>query len=660
MPASPQRLHELYRDRLRLVFSLLGVVVVLGWVLRTILYSLFHSKEFSAAALAHALAMGTVFDVLVALVALAPLACLLALFRWQWLSRAWLRNGLLFAICSCLALNLFLEYFFFEEFNARFNHIAVDYVLFPREVFGNIGESYNVPLYVGLSSVISALLVFACARFMRRAKFGPLPALRRLQALTCVLGLAAVSVWCVTSLPAEVSQDRIESEVAQNGLSQLVRAYMTAELDYEVYYRTLPTSEARSRAALVLGFPALANQQLGATAGEFELQKDFSPAQPGKPLDVVIVLEESLGSEFIGVLPGDAASKCTPEFDRWSRTGLLLTNLTANGNRTVRGLEGVLASFVPLPGDSIVVRARSENVATTARVFAARGYQTSFLYGGYGVFDGMKPFMTANGWNEFIEQPDYTSDAFRTIWGVADEYVFDALIERQKQAAAKGTPFFGTLMSTSNHKPYRFPEGRVPLDPGKKPGRRDAVRYSDWCIGRYLDQARDAGLLSHTLILIVGDHGARVYGSEEIPTPSYRIPALFITPEPRWQGKRIERLCSQIDLAPTLFALACVEPRGPFLGESLLDQPADGGRAFVQHNRDVGILTDNALVVLGLQKTVYFYTRSGRDSDQFMQVEERAATSQMREFEHDATAVYQTAYELYQNRNYRLPTGKAK
>jgi len=630
-------------------------MLALGWILRPILYAQFHSGEFSAAALARTLALGTVSDLLVGVISLAPLAILLASFRWSWLARPWMRNGLVFVVCSILAFNLFLEYFFFEEFSARFNHIAVDYVLFPREVFGNIGESYNVPLYVSLAVLIGALLALIGTIPLRGASFGPLPWKRRLQAFAIVLATAAASVWCLEALPSEMRQDRIENEIAENGLAQLVRAYQTAELDYEAYYRTLPTAEARARAASVLGFPTPSEPALAADAASFELQKEFVSAGSGKPLDVVILIEESLGSEFIGVLPGKTASKCTPEFDRWSQAGLLLTNLTATGNRTVRGLEAVLAGFVPLPGDSIVKRPRSEDVATAARVFAARGYHTSFLYGGYGVFDNMKPFMQANGWNEFVEQPDYPDDAFRTIWGVADEYVFDALLERQVQAAKSGAPFFGTVMSASNHKPYRVPDGRVPRDTSKKPGRLDAVRYSDWCIGRYLDMARERGLLEHTVVLVVADHGARVYGSEEIPTPSYRIPALFITPQGRWQGQRLERLCSQIDLAPTLFALAGINLRGPFLGLNLLDKPADGGRAFVQHNRDVGMLTDNSLVVLGLRKRVYYYSRSGRDSDQLTRIAEQDRTASMQELELDATAVFQTAYELYEARRYRLP-----
>jgi arylsulfatase A-like enzyme len=172
-------------------------------------------------------------------------------------------------------------------------------------------------------------------------------------------------------------------------------------------------------------------------------------------------------------------------------------------------------------------------------------------------------------------------------------------------------------------------------------------------LGGWLDAARAEGLLDDALVLVVGDHGARVYGSQTIPAPSYRIPALFLVDDARWKGVRCERLCSQIDLAPTLLALAGIEEPSPFLGSSVLGQPGLGGRAFLQHNRDVGVLTDSALVVLGLQKRVEYYTRTDRESDAFTLVPESRVTPELRELADDATAVFQAAYERYEARAYR-------
>ena len=79
----------------------------------------------------------------------------------------------------------------------------------------------------------------------------------------------------------------------------------------------------------------------------------------------------------------------------------------------MRGFEGVLSSFPPLPGDSIVKRDRSENVETLARVLKRDGYETLFLYGGRGLFDGMRAYALENGWDRFIEQKDSSSPYFK-------------------------------------------------------------------------------------------------------------------------------------------------------------------------------------------------------------------------------------------------------
>jgi phosphoglycerol transferase MdoB-like AlkP superfamily enzyme len=639
---------------LRLALGLVLPVLALGAVLRCVLYAEFHDGSFSIVTLAAALAAGAGFDLLDTVAALTPVLCVVAAFRLRWLERPRVRGVLLALFFTLIAFDVVAQYYFFEEFNARYNHIALDYLIYPNEVLGNIWESYNVPLVVGLSLGAGSALSVLVSRRLGGLTLGPWPWRARAVAVGAVLGAGTVAGLLLSVLPADITSNRITNEVAQNGLGQLVRAFRTAELDYASYYTVLPRDEARARAARVLGFDAPSPELLDAPPGVFRVDRECGPAAGSgseSHLDVVVVLEESLGSNFVGVLGGVEHSKdgssLTPSLDRWSRDGLLLTNLVANGNRTVRGLEGVLCSFVPLPGDSIVKRTRTD-VASLARVFDSAGYATCFLYGGYGIFDRMKPFMTQNGWDEFIEQPDFPDDAFRTAWGVADEYIFDALLARQLQAQTKGERLFATLMSVSNHRPYDVPPGRIDL-PRSRLG---AVKYSDWAIGRYLDQARAAGVLDHTVVLFVGDHGARVYGAEQIPVASYRIPGLFLAPGDALRGRTFDRLCSQIDLAPTLLGIAGVSAATPFLGRDLLANPDAPGRAFVNHNHEIGMLTDDALVVLGLNRATAYYRRAGVASSELVRVKDRDVTPAMRELHLDAAAVFQTADELFRSGAY--------
>lgn len=638
----------------RCVFvAALSVALLTGALLRL---ALSLESGVSLVSLAASLPLGALSDLAVGILLLTPLALLLSLLPARWLDRPRFRNTLLGLISTAIVFEAFVEYFFFEEFNARFNNIAVDYVLFPGEVVGNVFESYNVPLWTGLALAGGVLGAFLVAPLHRDAHALKRRWRERL-AVLAPLGLASAAAFGVLFvLPREARANRIESEILASGPVQLVRAFWTAELDYPLYYRTLPAESARARAVKYLGFQPRPLAELAGPAETLTLTRRIEPvAGVRRAQQVVVVLEESLGSEFLPSLGGE--KPWATELDRRMADGLTLRNLIANGNRTVRGIEGAIASFVPLPGDSIVKRNRSEGVATVASVFAAHGYHTAWYYGGYGVFDKMKPFALGAGYQEFIEQSDMPDGAFKTIWGVADEFIFDKLLERQLECRTKGEPLFATLLSVSNHKPYAVPAGRVPWPEGKKPGRELAVRYADWCIGHYLDRLAETGLAADTLVLVVGDHGARVYGAEEIPTESYRIPAVFFGVDERFKGARIERLCSQVDLAPTLIALAGLSSEAPFFGENLIGLPDDGGRAFVHHNRDVGILTDRGLAVLQLQQQFALYTRPGRDSQVFTRIDHADAPRWLLEQVDDAAAVFGTAYELYQSRRLGLPAG---
>ena len=609
---------------------------LIGAVLRIALIRRFASAPLISPKGLASVAGGVVLDVLVGVIVSSPVFLALGALHLRPLAHRWLRGLLFTAVFATQAFLAVVEYFYFEEFNARFNRIALDYVLFPHEVFVNVWESYPVALFVSACVGVGLAMSVVAMRLTRDLATDRWPWGARWRATLAAIVVAAMAFVSLRAVPSAIGSDRVLSEITENDLHQFVRAWSTADVDFNLYYRTLPPTEAHARAASVLelGHPRVQGRRATSHAAS-----DGNPTP--RPWDVVIVLEESFGSEFVGVL-GHEDRRLTPGFDRWSREGVLLTNLVPTGNRTVRGLEGTLASFVPLPGDAIVKRDEIHGITTIASVLKARGYSTGFFYGGVGFFDHMKPFLTANGYDEFVEQSSYPDESFATAWGVADEYIFDAMLQRQVLAASRGERLFATLLTVSNHRPYDVPAERVDCSEGRS--RRCAVRYADWALARYLDQASVAGLLEHTLVLVLGDHGARVYGSAQLPAASYRVPGLLLVPDVAWRGRRIERLCSQVDLAPSLLALLGVPEDPRFLGRDVTAPlPVTGGRAFVQHNRDVGLLTDTDLVVLSLQSKIEYYRRTDPSSDDFVEV---APDERLRALGKDAIAVYQTAYDL--------------
>jgi phosphoglycerol transferase MdoB-like AlkP superfamily enzyme len=623
--------------RLRIAAFTPLAVIAIGLVLRPILYATFHDGSFSAGDLALAMLAGVVYDGLVGLILAAPITLALAGFRLRILERASARASLFVTVGTTTVLLAFVEWLFFDEFNSRFNNIAIDYVRNPQEVLGNIEESYHVVAFLLAALLGGALIALVGLRWTRGTSMRRVGMGGRTKRLAMALGVSILAAVTLEILPSNISHDRVVSEIAQNGIDRLVHAVRTGQLDYDVYYRTMPIDLAKRRAATVLDAPWLKGQPT----------RDVR-ASAARPWDVVVILEESFGSEFVGVL-GHPERKTSPGFDRWSREGVLLTNLTATGNRTVRGLEGTLCSLVPLPASAVLKHMKNDTVATLADVFQAEGYRTAFVYGGWGRFDDMKPFLPTNGFDEFIERDAYPDDAFRTIWGVADEFIFAKALARQQAAHDAGERLFMTVLTVSNHRPFAVPQRDTGWNADLK-SRDSAVAYADWALSDYLDKAKSAGLLDHTIVLIEGDHGARVYGAQEIPTPSYRNPGLFLVPDPKWKGRHIDRLMSQIDLGPTLLALTGRRSPAPFLGEDVSSLPSDGGRAFVQHNRDVGLLTDRALVTLGLQHRDTCYTRSGRDSDAFTRVASCSANADLQALEDD----FQTADTMLRERTFRM------
>ena len=535
------------------------------------------------------------------------------------------------------------EFYFFEEFKSRFNHVAVDYLAFPREVFVNIWDAYPVPAVVAGCVFVGAVWMWMAGRWFKTMWTKPVWVGTRFLwfagALILFLGLTRT----IPLNPPHVSEDRTLNEIANNGAISFFAATWTRSLDYPAFYKTLPRDEACARVHRLL-----ASTNATFIGDQFSIQRKISGDSNRPRLNVVILLEESLGSEFWGCL--GRTNTLTPEMDRLAtQEGLLFDNIYASGNRTVRGMEGALSSFPPMPGDAIVHRDRSENVETLARVLKRDGYHTMFLYGGHAVFDNMKSFLAANGFDQIVDEKDFPNPSFANVWGVADEDIYAGAIRHFRALSQTNQPFFATILSVSNHKPYTYPLGRIPEHPN---GTRDhVVKYTDWCLGQFFKAAKQEAFWTNTIFVVVADHGARVYGSQDIPIYSYEIPLVILGPAVAPQPQRFHATGCSLDVSPTILGLIGRPYETLFLGRDLLRDPPDTFHALLNHNRDIGMFANDRMVVLGLQKTVEFY--AGNPHAVNLELKPHPTPEDL-ELEKNAEAIFQVADELYMNRRYHL------
>jgi phosphoglycerol transferase MdoB-like AlkP superfamily enzyme len=260
----------------------------------------------------------------------------------------------------------------------------------------------------------------------------------------------------------------------------------------------------------------------------------------------------------------------------------------------VRGLEALSLGIPPLPGHSMIWRANNHNLETLGAVLADHGYVNHFMYGGYSRFDNMDVYFGNNHY-QTIDRSQFPERhrGFGNVWGLADEYLYDYALEQMDRDAASGKPFLMHLMTTSNHTPFTFPDGRIDLTRS----RQGAVKYSDYALGRFIEMARSKPWFKDTVFVVVADHCASSKGRTSLPPENYHIPAIVYSPA-HLAPHTDSRLASQIDLVPTVLDLLGLPEHTRFMGRSVLRAYPDAGRAFIATYQLLGYLTPDQLVVL--------------------------------------------------------------
>lgn len=519
-------------------------------------------------------------------------------------SRRWLRkkaggviaHGFLFAMCVVMAFNEAAEMLFWNEFDSRYNSIAVNYLMFPREVVGNIRESFPLGIFLPIVLVGGALLYLLARRSLVRALAAPsVVGERRTAVAVATLSVGFAVAVFATDVPSRYANREL-AEIATNGLHSLVRAAVTNDEKYDGLYPTLPDDEAL---ALVRGMTRVDASVIPLAPGkaaEPALWRHVENPGPAKKLNVVLVIEESFGTTYVDGLDNFRNESISPRFSALARDGVLFTNVYATGNRTVRGLEAILTSFPPIPGVSTARRSGSEGMNSLPFLLRQQGYRTAFLYGGLATFDNMGNYWSAIGFEKVWDQRDIADTGFTTIWGAADEYIFTEAIKRMDENARKDSPFFLGLLTVTNHRPYVYPDGRIDKL-AKRKRKENSATYADWAFGDFIERASSHAWFKDTIFIFIGDHGPRVYGAATVPVPSYRVPLLFYAPA-HLRTRRIETAGSSVDVAPTLLGLLGFTYDSPFFGVDLTRIPPDKGRVVMEHNYAIAMGTDGRVAAI--------------------------------------------------------------
>jgi phosphoglycerol transferase MdoB-like AlkP superfamily enzyme len=528
---------------------------------------------------------------------------------------------LLLVFCLIAAVG---EHLFWTEFGARFNFIAVDYLVYTREVVQNIWQSYPIAKLFGALLALAAAAIFLARHRLFPQTDGALLGARLLPALAALLA----PVVAISATPTSLAYSRgnaYANELSLNGIWALAHAFFNNEIDYRRFYKTLPQETVGKRIETLLA----EKDTLLASPGRDPLTRLIRRDGPMLRKNVMLISMESMGAEYMAHFGN--RQTITPNLDRLAEEGLLFTKLLATGTRTVRGLEALTLSVPPTPGQSILRRPHNAELFTIGDVFRDRGYDARFLYGGYGYFDNMNAFYAGNGF-EVIDRTSLSADEihFENVWGVADEDLFQRVLKEADRSFTSGRPFFQLVMTTSNHRPFTYPHGVI--DIFSKTGRLGGVKYADHAIGRFVEAARAKPWFGDTLFVFVADHTAGTGGKIELDPTRYHIPLIFYAPGFIAPSTH-DGLASQIDVAPILLGLLNTSYLSRFYGRDVLHDKDAQPRAFISTNEKVALVRGDTTLMLAPRQTVAAYAGLSRDK--------RANVDA--ELEADAIAYFQAA-----------------
>jgi phosphoglycerol transferase MdoB-like AlkP superfamily enzyme len=578
-------------SRFKLLYTLFLIFLAINFLTRAFLFALeFNSVDLAFLTIVKTFAVGFFYDIVAGFYYFIFLAIYLFIVPTK-IYNLKIHKLFLYLLAGLMVFlmlfNSVSEYFFWEEFDKRFNFIAVDYLVYTHEVLHNIEESYPLPLILGSIFAISLIVVFALRDWIF-VDSDKTSYLSRAKITVPFLLVSLINFNILDKQPlSKISQNIYNNELAKDGLYSLFSAFRHNELDYYEYYKTLPNSKVFSNLKKLEKF-------------DFNSSKEFSSTNPLAKKNIILIMVESLSAEYMGAFGSKRG--WTPNLDKLTKESLFFNNLYATGTRTVRGMEAVTLSVPPTPGRSIVKRPLNDNLDSIGDIFKKYGYENKFIYAGHGYFDNMNNFFSKNGF-EIVDRLNFEDSeiTFANVWGVCDEDLLNKTLKEADKSYKNKKPFFNYVMTTSNHRPYTYPDGKIDIP--SHSGRSGGVKYTDYAIDNFLKQAKSKPWFKDTIFVIVADHNGGSAGKSSLPLYRYKIPLIIYAPD-FIKPQVVSKLASQIDTMPTIFNLLGFNYKAKFYGNNILDEHFKQ-RAFIGNYQKLGYVKNGYVYYLTPDKKAH-------------------------------------------------------
>lgn len=279
---------------------------------------------------------------------------------------------------------------------------------------------------------------------------------------------------------------------------------------------------------------------------------------PDKPMNVVILMVESLASEYMGA--GNPYPGYTPFLDSLAKEGLFFTNHFANGRTSIDAVPAILLGVPRLMNEEFAASGyENNNWFGLGHQLKHYGYETAFFHGGKNgtmSFDflsklgGMDQYY---GLNEYPDNNDYDGN-----WGIFDEPFLQFTAEKMQEMKP---PFAAMVFTLSSHQPYtipkqhkgRFSKGTLEI--------HESIGYSDYSLRQFFKKACIMPWFDNTLFIITGDHTqATDQAAYQTPWGYFEVPLIFYSAKGKYPKTNLGRFCQHADIGPSILDMMGLRP----------------------------------------------------------------------------------------------------
>lgn len=253
---------------------------------------------------------------------------------------------------------------------------------------------------------------------------------------------------------------------------------------------------------------------------------DYSGIFKGK--NVITIHAESLQAFTIGL--SFNGQEVTPNLNKLVSKGMYFNNFYAQvGVGTSSDSEFTYAtSLLPANNGTVFVNYFNNKYATIQKMMHDEGYYVFSMHGNVGDFWNRDTMHINMGYDKFYSKSSFVIDEEYGL-GLSDESFFRQVVPMIKDISTSlNKPYYGTLITLTNHTPWRDTELFSDYDltmtteidgeevvrdylEGTMMGNYiKSVNYMDKAIGQFISDMDDEGLLDNTVIVIYGDHDARL------------------------------------------------------------------------------------------------------------------------------------------------------